>query len=147
MENDHSEADALCDQVLSSTIFSFQTNRNIFRGMIRFSDHYRWKQVFDRVLRKSRCDLPHVAVETHHARSFEYVVDYLVSRARSRPGTLDPTGELNLRLAKKVRRLTMARGGAEDPIHLQESTDEFFPPPTEALIHWPRQDGLAAITE
>ena len=147
MENDHYEADALFDQVLSRTIFSFQTNRKIFRGMIRFSDHDRWKQVFDRVLRKSRFDLPHVAVETYHALSFEYVVDYLVSRDRSRPSTLDPTGELNLRLAKKVRRLTMARGGAEDPTHLQESADEFFPLPTEALIHWPRHDGLAAITE
>ena len=147
MENDHSEADALFDNVLSSTIFSFQTNRKIFRGMIRFSDHDRWKQVFDQVLKKSRFDLPHAAVETYHALSFEYLVDYLVSRDRSRPGTLDPTGELNLWLAKKVRRLTMARGGAGDPAHLHESADEFFPLPHEALIRWPEREGMAAVSD
>ena len=101
MENDHSEADALFDEVLSSTIFSLQTNRRIFRGMIRFSDHDRWRQVFDRVLQNSRFDLPSAAVDTYRALSFEYVVNYLVSRGESRPATLDPTAELNLRFAKK----------------------------------------------
>ncbi len=147
VQHDHSEADALFDEVLSSTIFSFQTNRRIFRGMIRFSDHDRWKQVFDQVLKKSRFDLPPAAVETYQALSFEYLVDYLVSRDRSRPGTLDPTGELNLRLAKKVRRLTMARGGAGDPTHLLESADEFFPLPHDALIHWPERERMVAISD
>lgn len=142
MENDHSEADALFDQVLCSTIFSFQTNRRIFRGMIRFSDHDRWKLVFDRVLKNSRFDLPSAAVDAFRALSFEYVVDYLVSRGESRPGTLDPTGELNLRLAKKVRRLTMARGGVENPEHLLQSADEFFPLPSDALIHWPHREAV-----
>ena len=32
MENDHSEADALFDQVLSNTIFTFRMNQRIFRG-------------------------------------------------------------------------------------------------------------------
>ncbi len=147
MENNHSEADALFDEVLSSTIFSFQTNRRIFRGMISFSDHDRWRQVFDRVLHNSRFDLPSVAVETYRALSFEYVVDYLVSRGESRPGTLDPTGELNLRLAKKVRRLTMAHGGVDNPGHLLHSADEFFPLPSDALIHWPNRERVTAITD
>jgi len=126
MENDHSEADALFAEVLSSTILTFQTNRRIFRGMNRFSDHNRWWQVFDRVLQNSRFDLPSVAVATYRALSFEYVADYLVSRGESRTGTLDPTEELNLRLAKKVRRLTMAHGGVENPAHLLHGADEFF---------------------
>ncbi len=140
MANDHSEADDLFDRVLSGTIFSFRTNRRIFRGMIRFSDNDRWKQVFERVLQKSRFDLPDSAVDTYRALSFEYVIDYLASRGDSRPATLDPIGELNLRLAKKVRRLTMARGGASDPTHLHESADEFFPLPQEALVFWPRRE-------
>lgn len=140
MENDHSEADDLFDRVLSETIFSFPTNQKIFRGMIQFGDNDRWKQIFERVLKNSRFDLPSAAVTTYHALSFEYVMDYLISREKSRPAHLDPIGELNLKLAKKVRRLMMAQGGAVDPAHLEESADAFFPIPNEPLIHWPRRD-------
>ena len=147
MENDHSEADELFDRVLSRTLFSFQTNRKIFTGMIRFSDHDRWQQVFDRVLQKSRFDLLEGSAKRCHALSFEYVVDYLVSREGSRPGGLDPTGALNLRLAKKVRRLALAEGGIEDPGHLHETADEFFPLPSDSLIHWPERERIAAATD
>ncbi len=140
MENDHSDADALFDQVLSNTIFSFQTNRLIFRGMIRFSDNDRWRQVFDQVLRRSRFDLPPSTVSAYHALSFEYVMDYLVAGADSQPATLDPIGELNLKLAKKVRRLALAQRGAEDPAYLHKSANQFFPFPEGDLVFWPRRD-------
>ena len=140
MENDHSEADALFDQVLSNTLFSFRTNQRIFRGMIRFSDNDRWRQVFDQVLQRSRFDLPAAAVSAYHALSFEYVIDYLVAGANSQPANLDPIGELHLKLAKKVRRLALARGGAAGPGHLHASADEFFPFPDDRLVFWPRRD-------
>jgi len=142
MENDHSEADALFDQVLSNTIFSFRTNQRIFRGMIRFSDNDRWRQVFDQVLQRSRFDLPPPIVSAYHALSFEYVIDYLVAGANSQPASLDPIGALHLKLAKKVRRLALARGGAEDPAHLLASADEFFPFPDDELVFWPQRDKL-----
>ena len=143
MENDHSEADALFDRVLSRTIFSFQTNQRIFRGMIQFSDNDRWRQVFDQVLQRSRFDLPPPVVSAYQALSFDYVMDYLVARADSRPANLDPIGKFNLKLAKKVRRLSLARGGAADPADLHASADEFFPLPEERLVFWPgrEQDG------
>ena len=147
MEHDHSEADALFDRVLSRTIFSFQTNRRIFRGMIRFGDYERWKLVFERVLERSRFDLPEAVVERYHRLSFQYAVDYLVARGDSRPARLDPTGEVNLRLAKKVRRLTMARGGAGDPSYLLRSADEFFPLPGHALVHRPERNAVMALSD
>ncbi len=147
MENDHSEADALFDQVLSSTIFSFGMNQRIFRGMIRFSDNDRWRQVFDQVLRRSRFDLPPEVVSAYHALSFEYVIDYLVAGAGSEPANLEPIGELNLKLAKKVRRLATARGGAEDPEHLHQRANEFFLMPQEELVYWPRRESLDASTD
>lgn len=138
--NDHSEADALFDQVLSNTIFSFRTNQRIFRGMIQFGDNDRWRQVFDRVLEKSRFDLPPQVVSAYYALSFEYVIDYLVAGADSQAANLDPIGELNLKLAKKVRRLALAGSGAADAAQLHASADEFFPLPEGDLVFWPGRE-------
>lgn len=130
IEYDHSEADALFDQVLSRTIFSFQTNRHIFRGMIRVSDNDRWRNVFDRVLKNSRFSLSEVLVDQYVTWSLTEVIRYLREREASSTALQDPIGDLNLRLAKKIRRLSMARGAAGDPQLLREAADEFFPLPT-----------------
>jgi len=138
MEHDHSEADALFDKVLSATIFSFQTNRRIFRGVIRVQGHDRWRQIFDRVLQNSRFDLPDPLVRRYLALSFDTVVDYLIRRHESKAYRFDPIGELNLRLAKKIRRVAIAEGAADDPTVLPRMADDFFPLPDVPLIHWPR---------
>jgi len=138
MENDHSEADALFDDVLSRTIFSFRTNRRIFRGMIRFQGHDRWQRIFERVLASSRFDLPDPTVDRYFALAFDHMVGYLSDRGSSPAGALDPVGDLNLRLAKKVRRLTLADRTADHPEVLAEMADEFFPLPAGPLRFWPR---------
>lgn len=140
MQNDHSAADALFDQVLSNTIFGFRTNQRIFRGMIQFSDSDRWRRVFDQVLQRSQFDLPPPVVSVYHALSFESVIDYLVAGADSQPPNLDPIGEVNLKLAKKVQRLSLAQDGVADEAHLHESADEFFPLPEKDLVFWPRRE-------
>jgi hypothetical protein len=144
--HDHSEADALFDEVLSRTLFSFQTNRRIFRGMIRFQGHERWQKVFGQVLANSRFDLPNPLVDRYFEVSFEYVVAYLRERAGSAPGDLDPVGDFNLRLAKKVRRRAMSDHTADQPEVLKEMAEDFFPFPTGDLLYWPQiQDpGFAA---
>ncbi len=141
VEHDHGEADELFDAVLSRTIFSFQTNRRIFRGMIRFQAHDRWQKVFDRVLAASRFDLRDDAVERQFRDSFNYVVDYLWLRSESVPARLDPVGELNLRLAKKVRRRALADPAAHHPRALEEMAAEFFALPRYDLPYWDRREG------
>jgi hypothetical protein len=138
MDYDHREADDLFDSVLSRTLFSFQTNRRIFRGMIRAQDNDRWKQVFDRVLRASSYDLPEGRVEAYLAVSFDFIVDYFLIGSLSRPRALDPVGALNLRIAKKLRKAGIAEGGAQDPEVLKELADRFFPLPEGPLLYWPK---------
>jgi hypothetical protein len=137
MDYDHSEEDELFDAVLARTIFTFRTNRRIFRGMIQFQDNERWKQVFDRVLKSSRYDFPDERVETYMGLSFEYIVDYFSNEGGSRPRGLDPVGALNLRIAKKLRRAGMAEGGKQTPELLEEMADRFFPLPAGPLLYWP----------
>jgi hypothetical protein len=138
VDHDHSEADALFDHVLSRTVFSFGTNRRIFRGMIRFQGHERWQRVFGQVLAKSRFDLPNPVVDRYFELSFEYVIAYLREGGESAPGQLDPIGDLNLRLAKKVRRRAMSDHTADHPEALEEMAEAFFAFPEGPLVFWPQ---------
>ena len=138
MDHDHGEADQLFDDVLSRTLFSFNTNRRIFRGMIRFTGHERWQRVFQQVLANSRFDLPNPLVDQYFELSFEYLVGYLREREGSMAATMDPVGDLNLKLAKKVRRRAMADRAAEDPDVLREMADDFFEIPDDPLLYWPQ---------
>jgi len=138
MNYDHTAADELFDRVLASTLFTFRTNRRIFRGMIQVQDNERWKQVFDKVLKNSRYDLPDERVETYTGLSFDFIVDYFSNGPGSRPRGLDPVGALNLRIAKKLRRAGMAEGGRQAPEILEEMADRFFPFPEGPLLYWPK---------
>lgn len=138
MDHDHSEADTLFDDVLSRTLFSFRTNRRIFRGMIQFQGHERWQKVFSQVLANSRFDLPDPVVDHYFEVAFERVVDYLNDRSSSTAASADPVGDLNLKLAKKVRRRALADHSADHPDALAEMADAFFPVPDERLVYWPQ---------
>lgn len=136
MDYDHGEADALFDRVLSGTIFSFETNRRIFRGMIQFQDNDRWKSVFDRVVQRSRWDLTEQDVECYLSKAFDAVVDYLCRRQLSLPAALDPIGDVNLQMAKRIRRMAFREEAWRHPQRLLELADDFFPLPQEELGYW-----------
>ncbi|MGQ0560670.1 MAG: zinc dependent phospholipase C family protein [Gemmatimonadota bacterium] len=136
MDYDHSEADHLFDSVLSGTIFSFETNRRIFRGMIRFQDNDRWHSILGRTIQSSRWDLSQATMDGYLSRAFEFVVDYLLRGRESMPAAFDPVGEFNLQLAKKVRRLAIREGALSQPQLLQEMADDFFPLPDTTTSYW-----------
>jgi hypothetical protein len=135
VEHDHSEADALFDRVLSATLFSFRTNRRIFRGMIRFQDSERWQQVFGTMVSRSRWDLTDQAVHGYLERSFDYVVDYLGRRGEAVAAGLDPTGDGPLALSKQVRRRALQEGAFQNPALLHAMADDFFPLPEVPFGH------------
>jgi hypothetical protein len=138
LHHDHEEADDLFDRVLSRTLFSFRTNRRIFRGMIAFQDDDRWKQIFDGILKRSRFDLPMYLRDRYVQFSFDFVMDYLIRGEESRAAALDPIGDVNLKLAKTVRREALGgRRGREMGV-MEEVANEFFPLPGEPLLYVPR---------
>lgn len=136
LDYDHSEADNLFDSVLSGTIFSFETNKRIFRGMIRAQDNDRWKSIFDRVLQKSRWDLEARTIEEYTSLAFDFVVDYLLRGRDSVAAAYDPVGDYNLGLAKKVRRMALKEGKLNRPDVLRDMANDFFPLPRPELPYW-----------
>jgi hypothetical protein len=136
LDYDHSEADNLFDRVLSGTIFSFETNRRIFRGMIRVQDNDRWRAAFDRVLRSSRWDLSDATVRAYMSIAFDFLVDYYLRGRESHPAGFDPIGEFNLGLAKKIRRLATREASNGQPPPFQSLADDFFPLPNLDLGYW-----------
>jgi hypothetical protein len=108
---DHGRADEHLDTILSPTLFSTGTNRRIFRGMVRAADNENWQRVFQLLLERSRWDLEDAEVATHLARSFDYIVDFLIHDDMSEPCRLDPSGDHALRDAKRIRRVALKAGG------------------------------------
>ena len=108
---DHSRADEHLDRILSPTLFSTGTNRRIFRGMVRAADNENWQRVFQMLVERSRWDLDNGIVREHLARSFDYIIDFLARDEAAEPFALDPSGDVALREAKRVRRAAMRAGG------------------------------------
>lgn len=147
LDYDHSEADTLFDRVLSGTIFSFETNRRIFRGMIQVQDSDRWKQVLDQVVQHSRWELPGETAETYLAHAFDSVVDYLRRRQESLPAALDPIGDQNLKMAKRIRRMALREGAWRRPDRLLELANDFFPLPPLGLGYWSTRSAIPESTD
>jgi len=110
---DHSRADALLDRILSPTIFSTQTNRRIFRGMVHVADNEGWQRIFGLMTENSRWDLSDSEVSRYLDHAYDAIIDFLIKFDRSRPFELDPSGDDALRRAKLVRREALRVGGAE----------------------------------
>ncbi len=129
LAGDHMSADAHLDRILSPTIFSTQTNRRIFRGMVYVTDTESWQRIFQIVAENSRWDLPDEDVGQYMARSYDFIIDLLKRFDRSEPFALDPSGDEPLRRAKRVRRAAMRRGR----IHVEDEAVRHFGLPVSTL--------------
>jgi len=132
---DHAPSDAHLDSIISPTLFSTQTNRRLFRGMVHLTESESWRWAFQLLLENTRWDLPDADVERHMAVAFEYVMQMLGERdAAAR--RLDPAGEQALRIAKRMRRQALQEGGREEPERMLETAEQHFGLPTPALAYW-----------
>ena len=127
---DHSRADGLLDGILSPTIFSTQTNRRIFRGMVHAADSESWQRIFALMTENSRWDLPDAEVGLYLERSYDAIIDFLIHFERSATYALDPSGDDALRRAKRVRRDALRSGG---PDRVNEEAERHFGLPASTL--------------
>ncbi|MGD8496019.1 MAG: zinc dependent phospholipase C family protein [Gemmatimonadales bacterium] len=147
---DHRHTDALFERILSSTLFTFSTNRRIFRGMIRINGNESWQAIFDTVIDNSRWDLDPTSVSRYHRHTFESVADFLSRRDESEAVAHDPIGEASLGEAKKIRRRALMAGGWRTGEAILATADHHFPLPAGPTEHWGRrgettEDALEAI--
>jgi zinc dependent phospholipase C len=129
---DHSRSDAHLDRILSPTIFSTPTNRRIFRGMVRAADMESWQRIFQLMLERSRWDLADDQIGVYLTRSFDYVIDLLVRLDGAEPMHFDPSGEAQLRMAKRVRRAALRDGGDAE---VQAEATLHFGLPSSPLVY------------
>ncbi|MFQ5889261.1 MAG: zinc dependent phospholipase C family protein [Gemmatimonadota bacterium] len=142
---DHSRTDGLFRKVLANTLFSFGTNRRIFRGMIRISDNDSWQAIFDTVIDNSRWILERAEVDRYLRYSFESVADFLMRDEESDAAGGDPIGEEALAEAKKIRRRVLLAGGWRSGRALHATADHHFPLPTGSTELWDRRGETAGL--
>ena len=118
------ECDALVRDVVSRTLFSFRTDKRIFRGFIAIHDLEQWHRVMQRLSARSRYPLPIEVVHRYNVACHASVVDLLQHGKHSACQGADPTGLRTITLAKAVRRSLKAldRRGRITP-KLQEKID------------------------
>jgi hypothetical protein len=129
---DHTRSDDHLDRILSPTIFSTQTNRRLFRGMVYVTDTESWQRIFQLAAENSRWDLTDPDVARYMERSYDFIIDFLRRVDYSEPYALDPAGDEALRLAKEVRR-DSRKAGMEFRM-AEEATRQFAMP--ESQLHF-----------
>jgi hypothetical protein len=99
---------------------------------VHVTDSESWQRIYRIMSENSRWGLSRVEVDVNLVRSFEYIMDLLERLDRSEGYQYDPSGDEALRLAKRLRRTALRRGG--DPFVREEAERHFGLPPT-ALRH------------
>ncbi len=141
MEGDHARLDRHLDEVLDRTLFSFDTNRRIFRGMVRIADDRRWQSLFDTVIENSRWDLEERETELFLREAFELTAGWLLRRGDSRAAEGDPTGRDAVTRAKRVRRQVLMDEGFGSASSLRRAADRYFPLPERPPELWSERGG------
>lgn len=147
LDHDHGRLDEHLDEVLDRVLFSFDTNRRIFKGMVRIADDERWQSLFDTLLDNSRWDLRRREADLYVRESFDLVADQLRRSEHSRAAGRDPTGRQALDRAKRIRRqvLLVEKWSAAEA--LRQAADRFFPLPEPEEELWERRGETREVTD
>jgi hypothetical protein len=95
--------DALVENVVSHTLFSFRTNKRIFDSFITVHDLEQWYRIMRQLTSRSRYPLGPEVVARYNAACQATIFDLLQHGKQSDCQAADPTGLDAIALAKQVR--------------------------------------------
>ena len=135
---DHTAADGHLARIISPTLFSIETNRRLFRGMVRLADTKSWQRAMQAARERSRWLLTDEDVERHLALAYDYTMEML-TQVDAREGATrgyDPNGAEPLRDVKRLRRAALLGGGILEPERLLDVAKERYALPSPRLTFW-----------
>ena len=135
---DHSAADRHLERIVSPTLFSVQTNRRLFRGLVHLAHTKSWRRAMESARARSRWLLTDADVERHLGAAFDFTME-LLEQAGGGAGvarSYDPSGNEPLRRAKRWRRRALLDGARLEPDRLLALAEDRFGLPSVDLGYW-----------
>lgn len=144
----HEPNDELLETVLRDTIFSFQTNKRIFNGLLLVQKHQRVRTLLERIDENSPLIISQERADAYDALSLQSVFEVLKAMEKAHSFRADPAGHHKLdtaeSLRKKMKRMTQQSNLKDREINLiisgfHETLQQtlFFPeqlPDADAII-------------
>jgi hypothetical protein len=96
--------DMLLRNVLTTTLFSFGTNKRIFNSIMVMARMDKLQKLLHTLSSKSRYQLAEADRDEYMKLSFEAIIDFLSNPENSKYSKVDPTGEKALAAADELRR-------------------------------------------
>jgi len=97
------DCDDLVKEVVSRTLFSFETNKRIFTSVMAWQQFEQWHSLMLRVSSRSRFSLPAEVVPAYNRVCIAGIQDIFCHGKRSYTQREDPTGTMAIARAKELR--------------------------------------------
>jgi hypothetical protein len=122
----HERNDALLQRVLQDTLFSYRTNKRIFRGLISLQQIRQWRRLVELVGTRSNFPLTQADFERYYRLTENAVFAFMVDGDGSRTCEADPIGRRNLHAAALIRKTlrNLSRRGVLSPAQCEEIVRE-----------------------
>lgn len=95
--------DQLFERMLRRTLFSFRTNRRIFRSVLTLHRLKHWQTMMEKLHDQSRWKLAEKDIEDYRGLAIESVTNFLKDPDKAPCTKVDPTGEAKLLYADEMR--------------------------------------------
>ncbi len=96
--------DRLIRDIVEGTLFPFDVNKRIFNGILIIHRFKQWRRLVRKLAARSRWSLDPEEVKKYHRLSSLAILDLMISFESAECMKLDPTGRVNLRRARMLRR-------------------------------------------